>query len=132
MVGADGYLVNFHPISENFDRLFSVQIQRVADPHLPILVIAKSKKFIIGSQEQVVKLSCMHLGHRRVKIEFQQFGSLVFVKNLLVLRIFVEFSAQLKPIIFANAVHLAVLGQVERVLEPKGHFCHFYLRKGLD
>jgi hypothetical protein len=57
---------------------------------------------------------------------------LVFVKNLLILRIFVEFSAQLEPVIFTHSVNLTVLGQVYRVLEAEGHLSDLDLGKRLD
>jgi hypothetical protein len=70
VMGAHSHLRNFDPIGENLNWLFSVEIQRITNPHLAILVIAKSKKAIILGEEQIMKLPCVYLGNWRVEFKF--------------------------------------------------------------
>ena len=63
------HLCDFDPVSEYLNRLFCMEVQRVADSHLAILVIAKSKQPIIFSQKQIMELACVDLRNWGVEIK---------------------------------------------------------------
>ena len=46
-----------------------MEIQRVTDSHLAILVIANSKQPIIFSEKQIMELACVNLGNWGVEIK---------------------------------------------------------------
>lgn len=119
MVSSNCNLVYLNSICEDLHWLFGVEIQRIAYAHLPILVVAQAKKPIVLGEEKIVELSRVGRLHRGIKIKLQGFGRLVLVKNLFVLRILVELSTQLEPVVFPDSVNLATLCEVERMLESK-------------
>ena len=74
-----------------------------------------------------MEFTCMNRLDRFIEVIFikNQFGRLILVEHLIVLRVFVEVPSELKSIVFTHTINLSLLSQVKAMLEPERHLLDF-------
>ena len=78
-----------------------------------------------------MEFTCIYLNDRLVPI-WEQFDSLIFVKDFGILVIFIEITTKLKSIVLANSVNKALISEIHPMLEPKRYLYDVFFSQSLN
>ena len=118
MVSASDDFGDLDAVEEDFDRGLRVRVHDIVEAQLAMLIVAHSVEATRLAEEQVVELARGDVNDRLVE-HIEILDSVVDVEDLALAAVCVELLAELEAIVLSDSIDVALLAEVESMLEAK-------------